>query len=161
MDTPVFAALFAAVATAFLIESSKRLQQDPADVSAEALVMISHSLSIIAGARALELPTLSAGNSTATFQPTHHAVVINTLWYLSLSLSLATSLMAMFAKDWCHSFITNRSGHPWTQARRRQKKWMMIEKWKLQELLILIPSLIHLSLRSYSTIRYWTVHLSL
>lgn len=142
----VFAALFAAVATAFLIESSKRLQQDPADVSAEALVVISQTLLAMAGAQTLNHSSLSSVNNTTSFQPTNHTIVINTLWYLSLSLSIATSLMAMLAKDWCHSFISNRNGHPWIQARRRQKKWMMIEQWKMEELLLVLPSLIHLSL---------------
>ncbi|CAE6350536.1 unnamed protein product, partial [Rhizoctonia solani] len=143
----VFAALFAAVATAFLIESSKQLQPDPSQASTEALYLISQTLLVIASNnRTLQPDTLPSVNSTLLFQPTQHAIVINTLWYLSLSLSIAASLMAMFAKDWCHSFITSRHGDPWLQARRRQQKWNMIECWKMQELLLVLPSLIHLSL---------------
>ncbi|CCO34109.1 hypothetical protein BN14_08201 [Rhizoctonia solani AG-1 IB] len=141
------AALFSAVSTTFLIESSGMLKQDPNDVSAAALVVISHALVALAGNSSVDLSTLSLPDqSAAPFMPPHNAVVVNTLWYLSLATSIATSFLAMLAKDWCHSFAINRSGHPWKQAQRRQRKWMMIERWKMQELIVVLPSLIHLSL---------------
>ncbi|CCO34115.1 hypothetical protein BN14_08207 [Rhizoctonia solani AG-1 IB] len=143
----IFAALFSAVSTTFLIESSGMLKQDPNDVSAAALIVISHALVALAGNSSVDLSTLSLPDqSAAPFMPPYNAVVVNTLWYLSLATSIATSFLAMLAKDWCHSFATGRSGHPWKQAQRRQRKWMMIEKWKMQELIVVLPSLIHLSL---------------
>ncbi|CCO36101.1 hypothetical protein BN14_10224 [Rhizoctonia solani AG-1 IB] len=142
----VFAALFSAISTAFLIESSKKLQQDPADVTAQTLLTISHTLSAIAnGTRPLVSEPLAGGN-TEEFTPSRTMVAINTLWYLSLSLSVATSLLAMLAKDWCHSFMAGRTGHAYDQTLRRQRKWTMVEKWKMQELIVVLPSLIHLSL---------------
>ncbi|CAE6449584.1 unnamed protein product [Rhizoctonia solani] len=142
----VFAALFSAISTAFLIESSKKLQQDPADVTAQTLLAISHTLSAIAnGSRPLVSEPLAGGN-TEEFTPSRTMVAINTLWYLSLSLSVATSLLAMLAKDWCHSFMAGRTGHAYNQTLRRQRKWTMIKKWKMQELIVVLPSLIHLSL---------------
>ncbi|CCO34117.1 hypothetical protein BN14_08209 [Rhizoctonia solani AG-1 IB] len=141
------AALFSAVSTTFLIESSGMLKQDPNDVSAAALVVISHALVALAGNSSADLSTLSLPDQSASpFKPPHNAVVVNTLWYLSLATSIATSFLAMLAKDWCHSFATGRAGHPWNQAQRRQRKWMMIENWKMQELIVVLPSLIHLSL---------------
>ncbi|CAE6409087.1 unnamed protein product [Rhizoctonia solani] len=142
----VFAALFSAISTAFLIESSQKLQEDPADVTAQTLLTISQVLSVLVNATqptAVEpSPIVDAG----PFAPSRITVAVNTLWYLSLSLSVATSLLAMLAKDWCHSFMASRTGHPYTQTIRRQQKWMMIEKWKMQELIMVLPSLIHLSL---------------
>ncbi|KAH7329799.1 hypothetical protein B0J17DRAFT_207781 [Rhizoctonia solani] len=52
----------------------------------------------------------------------------------------------MLAKDWCHSFRANRTGHPQDQALRRQRKWKLIERWRMRELLELLPMLVHLSL---------------
>ncbi|CUA77064.1 hypothetical protein RSOLAG22IIIB_12529 [Rhizoctonia solani] len=145
----VFAALFSAVSTAFLIESSAMLQQDPNDVSATVLLAISQTLSVIANGSSVDLPasTSPGPDAASSFIPSQHAVIVNCLWYLSLSLSIATSLLAMLAKDWCHSFTSNRTGHAWDQALRRQRKWAMIERWKMQELITVLPSLIHLSLR--------------
>ena len=128
------------------MESSSTLRQDPNDVSAAALLSISATLRAIANSSSMDFP-ISEPNPTPDFVPSQHAIVVNTLWYLSLSLSVATSLLAMLAKDWCHSFSANRTGHPWDQALRRQRKWTMIERWKMQELIAILPSLIHLSLR--------------
>ncbi|KAL5635583.1 hypothetical protein ACGC1H_004400 [Rhizoctonia solani] len=142
----VFAALFSAISTAFLIESSQKLQEDPADVTAQTLLAISRVLSVLVNTTqptSVEpLPSIDAG----PFSPPRIMVAVNALWYLSLSLSVATSLLAMLAKDWCHSFLAGRTGHSYTQTMRRQQKWMMIEKWKMQELIMVLPSLIHLAL---------------
>ncbi|CAE6489857.1 unnamed protein product [Rhizoctonia solani] len=144
----VFAALFSAVSSTFLIESSSKLQEDPNDVSATALLAISRILipvnnNTLVNSTAWEPSELSIGEK---FNPSRSVVIVNSLWFLSLGLSLATSFLAMLAKDWCYSFAAHRIGHPWDQAQRRQRKWMMIEKWKMQELILLLPSLIHLSL---------------
>ncbi|KAH7329767.1 hypothetical protein B0J17DRAFT_534024, partial [Rhizoctonia solani] len=134
----------------FIIESSKELRKDPPDAAVQALVLIpqilltmtnnTHSLMNVTHLQP------NPGNSTTPLPPSDTTVLVNTLWYLSLILSVLTSFMAMLAKDWCHSFMAGRTGHPYLQTHRRQQKWMMIEKWKMQELLIVLPSLIHLSL---------------
>ncbi|CAE6510329.1 unnamed protein product [Rhizoctonia solani] len=144
----VFAALFSAVSTAFLIESSGMLKQDPNDVSAAALVAISQALGVLTNSSLTNQTqsTPTKQNVTTLFDPSNTAVIVNALWYLSLSLSIATSFLAMLAKDWCHSFASNRTGHAWDQAHRRQRKWIMIERWKMQELIVILPSLIYLSL---------------
>ncbi|KAJ1299811.1 hypothetical protein OPQ81_000710 [Rhizoctonia solani] len=54
----VFAALFSAISAAFLIESSGMLKQDPNDLSAAALLVISRAL-----------VTLATNNSSATLPP--------------------------------------------------------------------------------------------
>ncbi|KAF8669620.1 hypothetical protein RHS04_08826 [Rhizoctonia solani] len=142
--TPVFAALFSAIVTAFIVESSSLLQEDPADVSAQTLLIISQTLLAMSNnTQPIELtPT-----SPTPFAPSRSAVAVNVLWYLSLALSVSTAFLAILAKEWCHSFMIGRTGHPCLQARRRQRKWTMIERWKMRELILVLPSLIHLSLR--------------
>ncbi|EUC54423.1 transmembrane protein, putative, partial [Rhizoctonia solani AG-3 Rhs1AP] len=140
----VFAALFSAIVTAFIVESSNLLQEDPADVSAQTLLIISQTLMALANdTQPIGLPS---STTDTPFSPSRSAVAVNALWYLSLSLSVSTSFLAILAKEWCHSFITGRTGHPCLQARRRQKKWTMLERWKMRELILVLPSLMHLSL---------------
>ncbi|CAE6496081.1 unnamed protein product [Rhizoctonia solani] len=140
----VFAALFSAIVTAFIVESSNLLQEDPADVSAQTLLIISQTLMALANdTQPVGLPS---STTDTPFSPSRSAVAVNALWYLSLSLSVSTSFLAILAKEWCHSFITGRTGHPCLQARRRQKKWTMLERWKMRELILVLPSLMHLSL---------------
>ncbi|CAE6417384.1 unnamed protein product [Rhizoctonia solani] len=144
----VFAALFSAISTTFLIESSSRLRADPTDTSTETLLIISRTLLAISNnTRAPDLDNpFNVNPEGTTFKPSNSAIIINAMWYLSLSLSVATSFLAMLAKDWCHSFMAGRNGHPCVQARRRQQKWNMIKHWKMREIIRILPSLIHLSL---------------
>ncbi|CAE6439664.1 unnamed protein product [Rhizoctonia solani] len=141
----VFAALFSAISTAFLIETSKKLQEDPTDVSAQTLIVISQTLLTLVNNTSSESAVPTPMNN-APFSPSRMVVLVNTLWYMSLSVSVGASFLAMLAKDWCHTFMAGRKGDLWIQARRRQRKWTMIEKWKMQELIMVLPSLIHLSL---------------
>ncbi|KAH7329762.1 hypothetical protein B0J17DRAFT_580611, partial [Rhizoctonia solani] len=134
--------------TRFLIESSNRLRKDPADTSAESLVIITRTLLAMANnTRPPDLDDPSSAISRTAYQPSRASVLINALWYLSLSLSVVTSLLAMLAKEWCHSFMAGRIGHPFTQARRRQQKWNKIEYWRMRQVLAALPTLMHLALR--------------
>ncbi|CAE6474653.1 unnamed protein product [Rhizoctonia solani] len=143
----VFAALFSAVSTAFIVESSKKLAQDPTEIASDTLVKISQTLLVIASNAQMENPPiLQENNSTLPFVPSKTSVLVNTLWYTSLALSLATSLIAMLAKEWCRSFLAHRTGDAFQQAQRRQEKWIMIQRWKMQEFFMVLPSFIHLSL---------------
>ncbi|KAG8775673.1 hypothetical protein FRC12_001339 [Ceratobasidium sp. 428] len=89
-------------------------------------------------------PTISQESSE--FRPSRTVVAINALWFLSLSLSVAVSLIAMLAKEWCHSFMSGRSGETHERARLRQKRWNEIERLKMIDVLTLLPLLIHLAL---------------
>ncbi|KAF8672817.1 hypothetical protein RHS04_07744 [Rhizoctonia solani] len=124
------------------------LFSDSNAVAVNALLAISHNLATIANGAPGNTSTLASTTSSleSSSGSPNHAVLINTLWYFSLSLSVATSLLSMLAKDWCYSFGANRTGHPWDQALRRQRKWTMIEQWKMQELINVLPFVIHSSL---------------
>ncbi|EUC56418.1 transmembrane protein, putative [Rhizoctonia solani AG-3 Rhs1AP] len=148
--TLVFAALFSAILTGFLIEVSGRLREDSGNEMSKTLVIVSQALIIIANSTRSEHSVSDLETRPTTSTPSRAAVLVNTLWYLSLSLSVATSFLAMLGKNWCHSFMAGRTGPPCMQARRRQQKWTMIERWKMQEFLVMLPSIIHLALLLFS-----------
>ncbi|KAI9065999.1 hypothetical protein FKP32DRAFT_1610328 [Trametes sanguinea] len=87
----IFAALFSAVLTTFIIESYKGLQADPTAVLLQAILF--------------ELQT-SRNASTAAppgssrFQAPRSAIRVNVYWFSSLILSLTTALVAILAKQW-------------------------------------------------------------
>ncbi|QRV94414.1 hypothetical protein RhiJN_22432 [Ceratobasidium sp. AG-Ba] len=141
----IFAALFSAISTAFIIESLGDLKPDSAERSADALLAISQKLDFIVAGQQNTSPTILDSGLDA-FAPSYSAVVVNILWLLSLSLSVAVSLIAMLAKEWCYQFMSGRSGPIYNQARRRQQKWDGIEKWKMQEMLGYLPGLMHSAL---------------
>ncbi|KAJ1304992.1 hypothetical protein OPQ81_000035 [Rhizoctonia solani] len=96
------------------------------------------------------------------FLPSHTSVVVNTLWYLSLSLSVAVALLAMLAKEWCHLFMSNRTGQMYEQGRRRQQRWDEIERWKMIDVITLLPILMHIALLLFAvglSIRLWNLNI--
>ncbi|GAB1527157.1 hypothetical protein RhiTH_010332 [Rhizoctonia solani] len=144
----------------FVIESYKSFKQDPVDVSNQALFVISQALTVIAGGS----QTLDATSKPAdlpTFSASRSAICVNVLWFLSLSLSVAVSLIFMLAKEWCLTFMSGRTGPPGVQARRRQQRWDGLIGWKMEEVLMVLPSLIHLSLLLFAIglcVFLWDVH---
>ncbi|KAG8723576.1 hypothetical protein FRC09_002722 [Ceratobasidium sp. 395] len=143
--TAVFAALFSAISTAFIIESLGDLKPDLTDESAQTLLFMSQTLTAIANNQPAPSPPADTSGQR-TFSPSRSAVVVNVLWLLSLSLSVAVSLVAMLAKGWCYNFMSGRSGPIYEQARKRQEKWNGMERWKMTELLVYLPVAMHLAL---------------
>ncbi|KAG9126681.1 hypothetical protein FRC07_002410 [Ceratobasidium sp. 392] len=129
----------------FIIESLGDLKPDPAESSAQTLLLVSKTLAALANGQPAPSPT-EGESDPASFSPPRSAVIVNVLWLLSLSLSVAVSLIAMLAKDWCYKFMSGRSGQIYEQARRRQKKWNEMERWKMAQVLEHLPGMMHLAL---------------
>ncbi|KAG8787231.1 hypothetical protein FRC12_015787 [Ceratobasidium sp. 428] len=144
----LFAALFSAILTAFVLESVKQLGPDKVDQTVEILRQIS---SVLQSDRAQTPLTGRSDPSTdAEFRPTRNAVWVNCLWFLSLSLSVAVSLAAMLAKQWCYYYLSGRSGDNITQAEERQKRYGGLAKWRMQGVLEHLPMLMHIALALFS-----------
>ncbi|QRV84936.1 hypothetical protein RhiJN_12952 [Ceratobasidium sp. AG-Ba] len=145
----------------FIIESLGDLKPNSAESSTQALLLaMSQALVAIGNNQSVSLSTTSQP-ADVTFAASHSAVIVNILWLLSLSLSVAVSLIAMLAKEWCYKFVSNRVGPMYDQARRRQKKWNGIEAWRLQEVLGFLPCMMHTALLLFAVglcIYLWDVH---
>ncbi|KAG8769795.1 hypothetical protein FRC12_004737 [Ceratobasidium sp. 428] len=139
-----------------VIESSKRLQADPAETSAQTLQAMSHILIAISNGQPVDSSTPS-GASPSQFSPSRSSVLVNSLWYLSLTLSVAVSLVAMVSKSWCNAFMSNRSGSKYEQGRRRQRKWNAIERWGMENVFVYLPTLMHLALRL--SVYLWDIYI--
>ncbi|KAG8693385.1 hypothetical protein FRC08_009138 [Ceratobasidium sp. 394] len=157
----IFAALFSAISTAFVIESSKTLQPDPAETSAQTLFVISQTLLAIANNQPGS-PLNFTAPKTQDFVVSVSAVCVNALWFLSLSLSVAVSLIAMLAKDWARGYMAELTGQPYQQARKRQRRWDGLKEWKVPEVITFLPSLLHLALLLFAAglaVYLWNIHL--
>ncbi|KAG8779743.1 hypothetical protein FRC12_023871 [Ceratobasidium sp. 428] len=153
----IFAALFSAISTAFVIESSKSLQPDPAVTSANTLTTISRTLFLIANNQPGFSLNLIAPEPESFVAPIS-AVCVNALWFLSLSLSVSVSLVAMLAKEWTRGYVAELTGQPYQQARKRQQRWDGLKEWRVPEVVTFLPSLLHLAL-SGLTVYLWSIHL--
>ncbi|CAE6462434.1 unnamed protein product [Rhizoctonia solani] len=157
----IFAALFSTISTAFVIESYKNLKPDQADASSQTLLTISQTLMFIANGSQPSNAPLTSEAETPVFKASAKAICINVLWFLSLSLSVAASLISMLAKEWCLDFMAGRTGPPGAQARRRQQRWDGLVRWRMKEVIVMLPSLIHLSLLLFAIglcVFLWDVH---
>src|SRR5258706_15699342 len=130
--------LFAAFLSAFLVFLIPQLQANSTDVTMDVLIHISQQLS---------------NSTTPAFEPTafqvpSNAAAVNMLFFLSLALVLIDAFLAMLVKGWLQEF--DRGWRTYTvahlRAQEREQRLQELERWKLQELVALLPILIQGSL---------------
>ena len=130
--------LFAAFLSAFLVFLIPQLQPSSTDVAMDVLIHISHQLSN---------STIPAFEPTA-FQVSSNAAAVNILLFLSLALVLFDAFLAMLVKGWLQEF--DRGWRTFTvahlRAQERERRVRELERWKLEELVALLPILIQGSL---------------
>ncbi|KAF8604812.1 hypothetical protein BDV93DRAFT_440151, partial [Ceratobasidium sp. AG-I] len=154
----LFAALFSAILTAFLIESKELLQQDPADASLALLLLIAQSQYRVERG----LPPLEDEPSPTVpmFAPPMAARWINGIWFTSLGLSLSAALVAMLGKEWLSGFLASRPRPAHAHALLRQSRLEGLEQWWALHIIALLPSLLHASLLLFAiglVIYLWTL----
>ena len=142
------AGLFSAILTAFLIASLVLLQPDPSQTSVQLLSLIA----LQNGAPSRVQPFL---NDTAESLPTStefdvptSVAAINTLWFMSLVISLAAALFGILAKQWCREYLRWHSVN--APAREnvllRQVRFEAWERWGVASLIAAVPALLEIAL---------------
>ncbi|PBK69495.1 hypothetical protein ARMSODRAFT_957134 [Armillaria solidipes] len=142
----VFAGLFSAVVTTFVVQTSQNLQVNYGQVTATLLfelIDVQH-----AAANGSLVNNVPRSNLTpfSDFRPTISDSLVNGLWFTSLSFSLATALFAVLTKQWIHQYITMPSGTPRDRCRVRQFRYMGLEQWGVGFIIGLLPLLLSVSL---------------
>ncbi|KAI0081485.1 hypothetical protein K474DRAFT_1350410 [Panus rudis PR-1116 ss-1] len=141
----VFAGLFSAVLTAFVIESYQQLQEDPVDVSTRALLHISQQLAILSAGPNLMNKTLPPFVPTP-FVPETSSVRINSFWFSSLICSLVTASFGILVKQWLHEYMSHDSLSPRAHIRIRQFRYEGLIRWRVFEIAATLPMLIQIAL---------------
>ncbi|KAF5326956.1 hypothetical protein D9619_004331 [Psilocybe cf. subviscida] len=93
----IFAGLFSAVVTAFIIESYQRLQPDPNDAIAGLLAHIAERLDNLSANNTVPI---SAIMDHTGFAPSRSDISINIFWFISLILSLTAALVGIVTLQW-------------------------------------------------------------
>ncbi|KAL0567308.1 hypothetical protein V5O48_014685 [Marasmius crinis-equi] len=151
----VFAGLFSAVVTAFTVESYKWLSEDPVDTT---VILLSSILSQLSGVN-FTIPPVAP-----QFQPTPSSVRINSFWFLSLILSLASSLFSLLCKQWLREH--RRETHTRTQQEAqalRQLRRDSFDRWGVPTFLATLPFLLEVSLLLFFAgllELLWTLHVA-
>lgn len=82
------------------------------------------------------------------FQADASVVWINTLWFLSLVLSLASALFGMISKQWLREYLqwTTMSGLSEDQVRLRQDRYEAFNDWNTPAIIASMPVLLEIAL---------------
>ncbi|KIM32248.1 hypothetical protein M408DRAFT_215878 [Serendipita vermifera MAFF 305830] len=134
----LFAAIFAAVLTAFITESKKMLEQDPTEVLVDVMVFVTNNL-----ANGTHTPY-----SRPEFLPNSTAIIINSLFFASLSASLIAALASVVALQWVADYdaaITRGGSSPEDRAKRRQFRYAGVVSWNMSEIIAALPLLLYCS----------------
>ena len=139
--------LFSAALAALLSVSVQDLQPNSTDISAFYLANIFQLLADKDGSHVSIPSTLSPPASN--FAVPMHAVWVNSLWFLSLVISITCALLATFVQQWTHRYINvTTTGEPYSlhkQARIRAFFAEGLDKSQLPLVVELIPTFLHLS----------------
>ena len=84
----------------------------------------------------------------AEFSPPEHIVVVNALFYASLGVMILAAFIAMLIKSWVREFDRGLRAMslPEQRAKTREFRYLGMERWKLPEMVGILPLLIHISL---------------
>ncbi|KAG9019358.1 hypothetical protein FRB90_003462 [Tulasnella sp. 427] len=154
----IFAGLFSAVNTSFIVMSLSTLVQDP---NAEA----NQLLRLIAQGRTNVTPDEM---TPPRFTASSDAVSVNCFFAASLASSLLTAFGAVMAKQWVLHFARGKVGTLEAQGRHRQRKLNGSVRWKFETVVEGLPVLLQVSLicffagllqylKSMNIIVAWTV----
>ena len=134
--------LFAAFLSAFLVFLIPQLQTNSTDVAKDVLIHISLQLSNFSTPAFVE----------KDFQIESNAAAVNVLFFLSLALVLIDAFLAMLVKGWLLEFDRGWRKHPvpHLRAQERERRLKELERWKLHDLITLLPILIQMSLLLFS-----------
>ncbi|KAF9022825.1 hypothetical protein BDZ89DRAFT_913688, partial [Hymenopellis radicata] len=133
----VFVGLFSAAVTAFTIESSKRLEQDPADTTNQLLLHISRQLANQVTTPASLPLDYSASSSDRR---------VNIFWFLSLLVALMTALLGILCKQWLREYQKDIAMSPRQSLGLRQMRFESFNYWRVEDLIASLPLMLQLTL---------------
>ncbi|KAG8940891.1 hypothetical protein FRC03_005026 [Tulasnella sp. 419] len=135
----IFAGLFSATNTAFIVESYKDLKQDPSELTNNLLRNMM---------RTIHQSSFTEADLLLDFAgPPTRAIVVNLFFFASLCCSLSTALGAVIGKQWLNHYgRENHLSSPSARGIERQRKHMGFEKWKFQAVVETLPTLLQFSL---------------
>ncbi|KAL1943677.1 hypothetical protein VTO73DRAFT_4122 [Trametes versicolor] len=164
----VFAGLFSAILTAFNVQSYPLLQPgtpDPVAILQQISLQL-HSFTVnppfvnstTPPAVGSSPPSAASGVNAVP----RSAIWLNILWFSGLILSLTSALMGILVKQWLNEYVSlGVSGNSREAARLRQYRLNNLVKWRVEDIVILIPVLLLISLGLFLAgllILLWTLH---
>ncbi|KAF9553579.1 hypothetical protein CPC08DRAFT_594837, partial [Agrocybe pediades] len=136
----IFAGLFSAVITSFVVESYKNLQPDPND-------------SIISLLSVIAISSQSSSNNSSSlpisqppFTPAASSVRVNVLWFMSLVLSLTTVLVGIISLQWIREHQSYPALSPKEVYALLHMRTQSLRQWHVPSIFRTLPILLQIAL---------------
>ncbi|KAJ7595586.1 ankyrin repeat-containing domain protein [Mycena floridula] len=144
----VFAALFSGVVTTLLVQTSQAFQPDYAFITT---LLLTEQIQLLPAAGNISVINTvpQAPVNQQLGAGTNIDIWINALFIASLSLSLATALLSVLIKQWLQAYSSVTQGSAMQRALIRQFRITGIEKWKVPEIIGVLPLILHASLAAF------------
>ncbi|EJD51480.1 hypothetical protein AURDEDRAFT_159211 [Auricularia subglabra TFB-10046 SS5] len=126
----LFAGLFSAVTTAFIVEAQKDMKPDYSQLTF-----------LVLNATAFQQPFIPE-----PFVVPSSARTINSLWVASLILSLSAALIAIMGKDWIGMYASRPICNLRQWAEMRTYRLHCVDRWHMSGVIAAAPVLLHVSL---------------
>ncbi|KAJ7245296.1 hypothetical protein C8J57DRAFT_945696, partial [Mycena rebaudengoi] len=136
----IFAGLFSAILSAFLIEVRKGLQEDPQHTTNTLLMLLIDN----------DRNSTRVAPSSSRFEPSLSLRWVNGLWFSGLMFSLMSALGASLAKGWVTQFSSSVSGSSWGDAAVHCSRWRGLKRWHLKLIIQSLPIPIHIAFFLFS-----------
>ncbi|KAJ7237259.1 hypothetical protein C8J57DRAFT_1728037 [Mycena rebaudengoi] len=149
----IFAGLFSAVSSAFIIQIQPELQPNQNAISQALLMILVQNITGIAVPNMPFLPQM---------EPAAAIVVAQSLLYFSLFSALLAGLLAVLGKQWLlHYDSVGERGTIEERGLERQRKLDGLRRWKFDLVMQIFPLLIQFALLLFASalsIYLWTIH---
>ncbi|KAG8751479.1 hypothetical protein FRC14_007830, partial [Serendipita sp. 396] len=132
----IYAGLFSAVLTAFIIESIDLLQEDPQEAALAVLIVLSQQLN----------NSTSPPYTKPDFTAPKYAVVVNSCFFASLICSLLSALAAVLVLQWIKAY-GNKLAIPDVKKRvmRRHLRYTGFSRWNMVNIVAALPIILLIS----------------
>ncbi|KAH9173713.1 hypothetical protein EDB89DRAFT_684384 [Lactarius sanguifluus] len=143
----VFTGLFSSTVATFISMSYPNLQQDPNFATRSILAQISQQLSNVTN------NGISPAASPSNKGPSASVVFVNSVWFLSLVLSLTCALIATLLQQWARRYLQmiQRNHAPHVRAHIREYFYRGAHKFRIFGLVEALPFLILISVLLFFT----------
>ena len=131
--------------TAFIIESYKNLQVQPEDLTNQILLHLSNQVSNLV-ANGNFVNSAASAFTAPSFQKSKAMIIINTLWFLSLTIAFITVSLGILVKQWFHELLAYDTHDPMERLKLRFFREAGLERWKVFAIASLLPVLLQLAL---------------
>ena len=155
--------LFSAAVASLISVSIQDIQQNPQDTSN---FYLSNIYELLADPNRSNISSSPSPTSPPPFSPPTFAVWVNSLWFLSLVISITCALLATLLQQWARRYLKVTQTRSSLHKRARIRSFFAegVEKSHLAWVVEALPTLIHLSLSLFFAglvVFLWNVNLTI